>query len=279
MHIILFSDFRDLFLLFNCLKCNLEFNFFYSIALAPSISFLENLSLQTYLAFQDRSHKTLALAGDADWDNIPFGLKLQAVVGSYDISVSFIKEVNYTAYGYEHYYYAGADFVGAIWDIGVYGEASLRLPRMADGTPWDFSGNAFSDLIDLAVGFDYTVPLIYVLLHMEYYHYSRGEHDKNNYDIGKLLGQETLMLGEDYVFLYAEKVFETYFTLNLAGFVNCNDSSLALIPRFGYDVYSNLQLTAGGFLFSGSTGSESDGRIGTLDITQPGIFIKAKLSF
>ncbi|MBN2535588.1 MAG: hypothetical protein JXB88_22105 [Spirochaetales bacterium] len=253
-----------------------------TLAIATGISFSHKLSLQMYAAFQDRSHKLQAFPLDAEWDALPFGIKLQAVLGSFDVSGGFIKEVFVTGAESKRSYYMSADFAGSIWNFGVYGEATFLLPGMTDDPPFSFEGYEFKDIFEACIGFDYTIPLVDMILRGEYLHYGDGENNKSNYDITDLISGEKIMLGEDYLFVYLEKSFLDYFQFTIPVMINLNDGSLAFVPQFVYDVYSNFQLTVGGFAFPGPEGSEYNGEFfitAPVDITQPGLFIKGKLSF
>lgn len=95
-----------------------------TLGVVPSVSFLDGLlSVQGYVAFQEKSHSTSTLGADGNWANLPFGLKLQGIVGSFDLSTSWIKEVLYLSDEdkYTRKHYIEVDLVGAIWNFGVYG--------------------------------------------------------------------------------------------------------------------------------------------------------------
>jgi hypothetical protein len=265
--------------------------------IAPGLSVIDELAIQGYVAFQDRTHKLNAVTGDVDWDNLPYGIKIQGILGSFDLSASWIKEVSaqgipnpapppaITGYDFNQFYYIGVDAAGAIWDFGVYGEAVINLPQNEDNE-FDFEGHDFKDLLEVACGFDYTIPVIEVDTRCEYYHQGIGETDKDNYDIARILSGEQVLQAEDYLFLYLEKTFLDYYSISAAGFINLNDGSLAIIPVFSYDMYGNFQVECGGMIFFGQEGSEFNGNginfMGSpidADLSQPALFLRAKLSF
>ena len=261
--------------------------------IAPSFSIIPGYALEGYVAFQDKSHKTTSLAGDGEWNNLPYGIKLLGIIGSFDISASWIKEVLYTASTtvpgeYEHNcsYFIGTDFAGGIWDIGVYGEAAFHLPQNEDKTGFEFEGHKVKDLVEVSCGFYYTIPVIEVDIRGEYYHQGIGSTDKDQYNIMDVFSGEKILQGEDYIFLYLDKAFLNYYRISAAAFVNLHDSSWALIPVFSYDMYDNFQVELGSTLFFGEQGSEFYGEydlsmldLGIIDIIQPLVYLKCKLSF
>ncbi len=254
-----------------------------TLAVAPSVSFLEGrLSLQGYAAFQDKSHKRLAFQSDGEWENLPFGLKVQGIVGSFDLSASLIKEVAYTSGGINRHHFLGADLVGAVWDFGVYAEAALRLPWDAEARRFDCTGETLSDLIEASLGFDYVIPVLEVDTRLEYYHYGPGERRKSAYDVMGLLQGEQVVLAEDYLLFNLERGFLDYFKVSAAGLVNMNDGSLAVIPEIGGEPYGNLEVGLGAMLFWGPAGSEYNGEFdlgSPIDLTEPAVYARCKLSF
>jgi len=69
-------------------------------AIMPGYAFSDRVALQTYLAFQDRTQKTSAFKEDGQGRNIPYGLKLKTIIGSYDLSLSWFREVLYNDMDY-----------------------------------------------------------------------------------------------------------------------------------------------------------------------------------
>ncbi|MBN2443924.1 MAG: hypothetical protein JXJ04_21355 [Spirochaetales bacterium] len=263
--------------------------------IAPSLSIISGLSLEGYLAFQDKSHKTTSVLEDGDWNNLPYGIKLLGILGSFDLSLSWIKEVFYGPRAdvpgeYEHRrsYYVGTDFAGGIGDVGVYGEAALHLPQNEDETEFDFRDHEFKDLIEVACGFYYTLPVINVELRGEFYHQGTGVTDKAEYNLMDLFSGEKTLQGEDYLFFYLDKLFLDYFRISAAAFFNLHDSSWALIPVVAYDMYDNFQVELGSTFFFGDSMTEFSGEYDIdplpeseliIDLIQPLVYLRCKLSF
>lgn len=250
-----------------------------TLAIAPSVALRPGLALSGYAAFQDRSHKKSALSSDAEWENLPFGAKLQAVVGSFDLSVSGIREIFYdeASERYLRGNHAGADFAGAVGSFGVYGEAAVRLPD-GSGASWN-AGNS----IEACAGFDFTFDSIDLLTRVEIYHQGQGAGRESAYDLARVLSGELALQAEDYLFLHAERVLASYVTASLSGLINLDDGSAVIMPRVRYEVYADLELELGGAIYVGGRGSEFYGEylVGgeTVDVTEPSVYARCKLSF
>jgi hypothetical protein len=256
-----------------------------TLALMPSWSPADALRLSGYLAFQDRSHRDSIAAGDGAWENLPFGARLQTTIGSFDLSASLIKEVEYreSAASYGRSWFAGADAAGAIWDFGVYAEAALRLPMGEDGLSWEPDGFNFKDDLELAAGFDYTFSALELELRAEYYRQGSGESDKARYDVLSVLSGERLVQAEDYLFARAERTFADYLKLSAGGLLNLDDRSAIAMAEILYEALDNLELKLGAVLPWGPSGSEFDGRYdlgaGEFDLMRPSVYASCKLSF
>lgn len=250
-----------------------------TLGVIPSVSFLEGfLSIQGYVTFQDKSQATVPVAVDGDWANIPFGVKLKGIVGSFDLSASWLKEVALTQNGWSRIHYLGADFAGAIWNFGVYGEAALKMWDESQEKP-AFEYDPVLDLLDVCIGFDYLIPVLDIDTRVEYYHQGSGERDKSNYDFSKQLSGEQLVLAQDYLLFYLERSFLDYFNISTVGFLNTNDGSLGFVPEVSGEPYGNFQVGLGAMLFFGPEGSEFDGEYAGFDITEPAVYLRCKLSF
>ncbi len=260
------------------------------LALAPSLALGSRTSVQTYLAFQDRSLRGASTVEEGSPKNLPFGVRIQTVVGAFDLSVSFLREVLWeetlsgTA-GFRRRAWLGLDLAGVLGPFGVYGEAALGLPSsvLAGTGPGDF--DALRDL-EASGGFDWTVPGIGVELRMEYYYRGSGPSRPEEYDPSVLLSGASSVLGRHYLFLYTARTFSDYWTLSLASLANAADGSWILLPGLSWEAKENLTLEAGAVLPFGPEGSEFDGRrdlsaygLGTVDLTEASAFASLKLSF
>ncbi len=260
------------------------------LALAPSLALGRGFAVQAYLAFQERSRRNPSTMDEGDPANLPFGVKVSAVLGSFDLSASFFREVVYyeTLSGtaaFERRTYAGLDFAGGIGAVGLYAEAALGLPSgVAGGTgPEDFD---LARDLEAAVGFDWTVPGAEVDLRGEYYYRGAGADDEGGYDVSEILNGRSFVLGRHYVFLYASRIFADYWTPTLAVLVNAGDGSWLLLPELKWDAASDLEVKLSAMLPFGSGGSEFGGKrdlsaygLGVIDLIFPAITASVKLSF
>jgi hypothetical protein len=225
------------------------------MGLVPSVSFLGGfLSFQGYVALQDRSHSSSTLGNNGEWANLPFGVKVQGIVGSFDLSASWIKEVLYLSESasFSRNHYIGMDFAGAIWDFGVYGEAALMLWDEAEEKP-AYVDQEFGDLLEICAGFDYLIPVLEIDSRVEYFHYGPAS--------GK---------NEGYLLVYLERIFFDYLTVSIAGALN--GGSLGFFPELSGEPYGNFEVGVGAMLIIGEGGSE-------LDLIDPAVYLRCKLSF
>lgn len=265
--------------------------------IAPAFSILPGYAIEGYVAFQDKSHRVNSFLQDGYWGNLPYGIKLKGTIGSFDLSVSWIKEVLCTVLPpvppdqppqpvYTRSYYIGTDFAGGIWDFGVYGEGAFHLPGNEDDTAFDFEDHEVKDLLEACIGFSYTIPVIETDARCEYYHQGRGVTDMEEYDINEIFSGGKILQGEDYLIFFLDKTFLDYYRIAAGGFFNLNDGSCIILPVVSYDMYDNFQIELGSVLPFGKRGSEFYGEydlsfmgLGVIDIIQPLVYLKCKLSF
>ena len=310
-----------------------------TLGVIPSFSFMDELALSGYVAFQERLAKQTAFPEDGHWENLPFGLKVQGILGSFDLSLSWFKEVSYglsdqsfddmldeqaRAYiaeligtstlmdflpgmpemavemyksgvltgleklvkykEWDREYYLGIDFVGAVWDFGVYGEAALSFPWDDEDEVFELGKKSIEEHLEFCLGLDYMIPEVDVQLRAEYYHAGRGETNKKKYDVADVFSGKKTVHGEDYLFVNADRLFFDYWTLGVGTLVNLNDGSGVIMPEVLYDMYSNFQVAMGGMVFFGESDDEFGGQselygVRDIDLTQPSAFLRCKLSF
>lgn len=253
-----------------------------TLGLLSGYALNDRTAVQLYLAFEDKMRTQRPTVGV--WDHIPYGIKVQKIWGAFDLSFSWIKEVFYRpqADDFHREYYLGGDFVGAVGDVGVYGEAVLNLPRNGDGRI-DFSGHRTQDLLEYCVGGDYILTTADLTLRMEYYHQGRGVTKKTDYDLMKGLSTGQVLQAEDYLLVALEKNFLNYYTFMFGSFINCNDGSFILMPELNYNAADNLEVILGSVVPHGEKGSEFNGTwdVGgrKVELLKPSIYVQAKLSF
>ena len=252
-----------------------------TLAVSAGIQLPRYYSLQGYTAFQDKFHISGASLEDGEFDNLPWGLKLTGVAGSFDFSLGMLKEVIRAGEGdYLRAYYGTTDFAGALGPFGVYGEAALALPG-DNSFSLDFQGWTPLDRLEAVAGFDYEAEGLELTLRGEYYHNGPGTADPDEYDNNLVLSGAASVLGKDYLFLHLERLFIDYLTLSAGVLTNLNDFSTILFPEASYEFASNFTVSAGGFLFISGGGGEFGGEYGPepADLTTSAVFVRMKLSF
>jgi hypothetical protein len=257
------------------------------LAAAASLALSRFLYLSGYLAGQDRSANTAADPAESHPENLPFGAKITGVLGSFDLSASFLRETALRGAGYERRAYAGFDFSGAVGMLGVHGEAALGLPAAAAwGTgPSDFR---LERDLELCTGFDFTF-LGGVETRLEYYYNGSGAGDTEGYEPAALLDGSALVLGRQYGFVYLERIFADYFTVSIASLANIADGSVLLLPELFWDVMPDFSITMRAVIPLGSGGSEFGGLYpysafglpypGSMDVMRPGASVAVRLQF
>ncbi len=260
------------------------------LALAPSLAPGPGLSIQAYLAFQDRGLRGASTLEEGRPENLPFGIKVQGVIGSFDLSASFLREVIWAetlagTASFRRRAWAGLDFAGALGPFGVYGEAALGLPSSV------LSGTGPEDLdpardLEISAGFDGILPGLGVEVRGEYHYRGSGPTRPGDYDPSILLSGASSVLGRHYVFLHASRTLGDWWTLSFASLANAGDGSWILLPRISREAGGNLEIEAGAVLPFGPAGSEFDGRrdlsaygLGTVDLTEPSVFAGLRMSF
>ncbi len=246
----------------------------------------QDTGIRGYIAVQDRSHKNYAFRDDAQYRNLPLGIKFRTNIGGWDFSVGYAREVFYNSNhqpsaDYEHSHYATLDFSGEL-EIGIYGEFSFRLPDQ------DFDSASFNQIFVGVLGIDYLFKFG-LNVRIEYLRNGPGEKNKSNYDVMKTLSGKQIFLGQDYLFLYLSKEWVYTYQLSFTGILNINDTGFVLMPELRIKPFDDFELSFGVYLMFGPKGSEFDGRLAstdaetasptTIDTTEQVVFIKGKVSF
>jgi len=255
-------------------------------AIAPGISIGTGFGLEGYVAFEDRSRRATALSGLAEARNLPFGVRVRAFAGMWDLAAGFIRALDagpgadagdFTPAARD---YAVGEVAGPLGPVTAYAEAAVEITPEEE---WKLERS-----IDGAIGFHYEMPFG-LGLQVEYHRGGRGASDPADYDpqariAGRLAARDYLVGIADYYLLD-----DTVHTV-LASLVNLNDGSVTLIPEVQYAALPDLELGFGASLLLGPDGSEFDGRFdlpldpnsaksAQIDIGRSQLFLSAKWHF
>lgn len=226
-------------------------------------------SLTGYVAFEDRTHSSLALEDGADPNRIPVGIRMQAFVGSFDTSLSATREaylVSAEDSRIEVDYKIGMDFVGTLFGLGVYGEATLAAPTNDSESEIDFDAEwEIDDALFSVLGIEYLIGSgIFrdAEIKLESLYYGPGSEDKDSYDYLSVRDGDDLLLGRNYIFLYASDSFgDGYLSATVGTLANLDDLSALLTFEAEYTFDNDFEFTVGTSIpFGGDEGDEFDGR-------------------
>ena len=123
------------------------------------------MSIEGYLAFQEKTHSKLIRLIEGSWEDLPFGVRAKLLAGPADISAGLVREVaDYEGDGTpDDDWYATADAVMTLGPFGMYFETAWLLPVGDDGSGLDGWNS-----LDGVLGLEWLLPGIPVTLRMEY---------------------------------------------------------------------------------------------------------------
>ncbi|MFW5716910.1 MAG: hypothetical protein ACOC0E_05650 [Spirochaetota bacterium] len=137
-------------------------------ALSVTLAFGWQFAATGYLQLSDSGRSGLVRLDQARPEDLPYGLRLQAYLTDWELTIGTSREVFYDADvgTREREYRLLADLTGNIWDVGVTAEAALLIGGESD---W-----SVSDALESTVGLTYLVPEVDVELLLEYVHLGSG---------------------------------------------------------------------------------------------------------
>lgn len=196
-------------------------------------------ALRVDLPFGRGGSLSFISAPDENWHSFDTAMRVKRHLRGFDLSASLINQET------EERWLYGADFVGELLGLGVWGEfAYNRLPT--------------SDYLQFVLGADYTFEFQTHIM-MEYFHQGQGQANYRDYTLTdwlELLGGIETNLGRDYIFLRASHPVTDLMELGGSGLVNLNDGSFFLVPELRYSLAENVELIAMLNLFQGGPGTE-----------------------
>jgi len=263
-----------------------------TMALEPTFAPLERMALTGYLAFEDKGHKTTALAEDMRLGNLPWGLRCKLIAGPVDLSASVFREVVFRAADPETWTplegedailrtdYAGLDFATFVAWIGIYGEAAFVL-HSSDGV----ADAGLAERLESTLGLEASLPGGRTDLKLEYFFQGTGEPDPDGYDLLRVLQSERVVLGRHYLAPFAEVRFrDDLLRASVVAVINLGDGSAVALPTVTWSPLTDLQFTAGMILSAGAEGTEFSGTFtlpwGEADLVDSlSVFARVKMAF
>jgi len=190
-------------------------------------------AVRVYVPFGRLSGASAAFAPEGDIPDSRKGIRVFSNLYGVDLGLSFITGRNERL--------LGMDLRGDL-EVGWWAEI-VRL--------WEGDGAVLKGVM----GLDYTFEAgngLYVLC--EYYHDESGEPDRSRYDFSKLAERNTL--ARDYLFSLSNYPLRVNLTLSASLTVNLNDNTGILNPYIRYDIFQDVSLTFGAYIFYGPEGGE-----------------------
>ncbi len=252
-------------------------------AVTAAIALPMQASIEGYVAFEDRLHTAVTVADEVEYWNVPWGARLRALVGSFDIAVGAVHEVASAraGSGFERYLHATGETVGSIGDLGMYAEARLTTPQF-DGEPDDSEEWDPGRALVSTVGLEYLFPGD-IDAKVEYYRQGTGATDTDAYDLAPVLSGHADGMARDYGFILLQRTFMDYLDVSAAALVNLNDGSGAALPGAEYAVSDAISVSATVIVPWGSSDSEFGGSSDTAGVSvrlvRPAAIVQAKVSF
>lgn len=248
-----------------------------------NLALWQDTSIVTYFAFEDRAHKNFVLKEDAEWENIPLGIKFRTNIEGYYFAVGFIREVFYDAISQQltDRNFAMLEWFMDVWVFGFYGEATCYIPHQSE----DLSDKGFDYFFTGMAGLDYIFPPEGPQIRLEYYRNGWGQDHYYEYEITRQLTGDLILLAKDYLLLHINKGFWGKFFIDLIGVYNINDTSFGLFPMIRYNIYEDCEITMGAYTFIWTNkGDEFSGQFAldedtTIDFYQQMIYLRLKVSF
>lgn len=154
----------------------------------------------------------------------------------------------YNDVGLNAFYQKEPDLIAAGFDI----TGELLAGYWAETAYWQ---NDTAEYFKSTIGIDYTFPLsIYTMA--EYFHDASGQTAPAQYDYSLLYDGTRSTLGQDYLYLSAGIVPNTYLRPAFNVIVNLNDHGTILMPNIFYAPFDNVDLNIGASFVIGNDISE-----------------------
>lgn len=225
-------------------------------------------ALKAEWGFGEAGGITLVFLPGATWQDSTRAVRGKMHVSGFDLSLSVIDEActaldifNPNPEQRETRRIFGGDFVGQVWEWGVWAEGAW-LDGPGEEESWQ-----------LVLGTDTTFEFQTSLL-VEYFRDSAGRERLTDYTLANwldLVQGVRKTLGRDYVMLMVSHPVTALWTATMSLVMNVNDQSLVAVPQVVYNFSDNLDIALAGNIFTGSADSE----FGALQATNGYLRLKA----
>ena len=255
--------------------------------ISSSVYLKNGLTVSAYLAAEDRGREADPDMIARDAANIPWGTRIRAFAGPFDLSLGILREILYDTptSSYERPLWLSCDGVGNLAGQNLYWEAALRISDPS-GNPADREWT-FEDNLELAVGF-HALPSIFqgVEVRGEYFYQGTGSSRERGYEVLPILEGTRTVMGRHYLFGYLEKRFFDYNLVSCGTLVNAVDLSGAVFSEYSREITANSKFSLGSVTYYGS--GEFQGIIdrsllgtgtGTVDMAGNRIYADLRISF
>lgn len=205
---------------------------------------------------------------EPDWKNSGKLLRLKTGIGHFDFS--------FLGYEFQHTTtdfftfeqtqqrrrMLGADFVGEIFGLGVWGEGAYNF----------IEEDNFHEFL---LGTDYTFESgLYTML--EYHHNSLGKSDYNEYDLNdwmRFFVGEIKTISRDQIYGLIHYPITDLMLIGASTIFSISDRSIAIVPMIYYSIFENIDLTLMFNLYLGKEGKVFGSALGS------GGFLRAQIYF
>jgi hypothetical protein len=154
----------------------------------------------------------------------------------------------------------GADFVGELFGLGVWGEFGFNEMDLNDGVEI----NQIKDFNEIVTGVDYTFKSGFYVMG-EYYRNSLATNDWQDYSLNNwmwYLSAELKTISRDQVLALCQYPATDLISLGFMTINSLSDKSSAIVPMMTFSIFQDVELTAYGNFYFGKDGRSFSTNLG-----------------
>jgi hypothetical protein len=206
------------------------------------------------------------LAPGTNWETTTKLVRAKAGIGRFDFSVTGA-EFRHTTTDFDSidpttswFFQAsgkrrmvGADFVGQVWELGLWAEGALFMPE---------EGDSYYELI---AGIDHTFDGGFYVM-AEYHRNTAARADWQEYDLNDWLRSmfgETRTLARDQAYALARYQVTDLLGVGMMGIASISDGSVALVPMLDWNLFENVDLSVMANVLLGDEGKAYGSTLGS----------------